>query len=106
MLGGEPREAIEFSYVRPVEMLERVRARLHLDPKPWDRDLDGIRTESLKYVVGSDGTREAYDIATDPLERVDLLAGGRPPSPAVAALAARLAASEPRIVLRRHKEAP
>jgi len=106
MLGDTPREAVQFSYVRPREMLDRIRDRLHVDSTPWDRDLDGIRTEGLKYVVGSDGTREAYDVAADPLERVDLLAGGRPGPPGVAGLAARLAASAPRVVLRRHPETP
>lgn len=70
--GLEPRIAVDFSYDRPGEVLDRIRAQLGIDPAPWDRRLDGIRSRATKWIVGSDGTAYAFDLTRDPGETSNL----------------------------------
>jgi arylsulfatase A-like enzyme len=43
------------------------------DPSPWQRRLRVLVEEPYKYIVGSDGRQELYDIAGDPAELRDLM---------------------------------
>jgi len=60
------------AYDRPGEILDKIRADLGLDPRPWDRRLDGVRSAGAKWIEGSDGARYAFDLAADPGERRNL----------------------------------
>lgn len=91
-----PTDRVYFQYARPGPFLERIRAHLDMDPSPWDRALDGIRSEGHKWIRSSDGHHMAFDLAADPLEQRDLfragLAGEEPWSGLAAALEQRLPA--------------
>jgi arylsulfatase A-like enzyme len=43
------------------------------DPKPWGRELRALVDGRHKLIWGSDGRGELFDLAADPLERVNLL---------------------------------
>ena len=56
----------------------------------------GIRTADKKWIEGSDGRHEAYDLVSDPEERSNLFNGSGVPAgfgPLAVALAARRASS-------------
>lgn len=79
---AEPdRDHVLLDYDRPGHILDLVRERLGLDPSPWDRRIAAIRTENRKWIAGSDGRNEAYDLQTDSGELRDLstLDAGVPP---------------------------
>ena len=64
------------SYPAPLlDAMERVR-KVHpgFDPTPWQRRLHAIYLDNLKYIWGSDGRAELYDLAADPREQRDLRA--------------------------------
>jgi arylsulfatase A-like enzyme len=88
VLGATKRDAIFVEYDRPVWILERIRSRLGLDPTPWDRDLQGLRTADRKWIESSDGRHHAYELRSDPGERRNLVgaAGNAPPEFAELAL--------------------
>jgi arylsulfatase A-like enzyme len=65
----------------PVTMVRQ--AHPEWDPAPWLHELQALVAGPDKLIAGSDGSRELYDLASDPLERDDQL-GAR------AELAARL----------------
>jgi arylsulfatase A-like enzyme len=87
------RDAVFFEYGRPEHILGLIRARLGLDPAPWDRVLQGIRTADAKWIHASDERHQAYDLSHDPGEQRNLVwaPGGVPPS--MEPLAARLETS-------------
>jgi arylsulfatase A-like enzyme len=66
-----PRDLVPLAYDRPGEILERIRA-LGVDPAPWDRRLDAVRTAEAKWIAGSDGARYAFDLSADSGERRNL----------------------------------
>jgi arylsulfatase A-like enzyme len=80
LLRGPGHEAVLLEYDRPTPMLDRIRARVRIDPAPWDRGLRAIRTRDAKWVEGTDGLRLAFDLGADPGEGRDLVAaqGGVP----------------------------
>ena len=71
-----PAGRVYFQYARPDPVLDRVRSRLGLDPSPWDRSLDGIRSEDHKWIRSSDGHHMAFDLEADPLEQHNLFHAG------------------------------
>jgi arylsulfatase A-like enzyme len=86
-LDGSPtRDAVTFVYDLPSPILERIRARLALDPAPWAQALSGIRTAEAKWVVGTTGN--AY--ASAPQDGKEVVLSGAEPS--IAALRDRLLA--------------
>ena len=56
----------------PVEVLEEKFEAIPDEIYDLQRSLRAVRTERYKYVRGSDGTRELYDLAADPGETVDI----------------------------------
>jgi arylsulfatase A-like enzyme len=95
--GGGPlveddgREAVLVEYDRPGWILDRIRARFGLDPSPWDRDLQGVRTRGHKWIEATDGRHLAFDLVADPGERRNLAAEGAAPAEPFAELARVLA---------------
>lgn len=63
-----------FEYHQPMRYFESLGHPPQLER--FKRDLQAVRSESLKLIVGSDSTTELYDVLRDPLEREDL--SGRP----------------------------
>ena len=58
---------------RPHYMLKRLQSRFPGDDfSLFDKGLRCIRTEQFKLIVGSDGSEEFYDLATDPEEICNL----------------------------------
>ncbi len=91
LLGSDdPRESVFAEYVSPQPSMERLEERFGEIPESfyeYDRSLRAIRTEEYKYVRGSNGSEELYDVEQDPEERFDLAST----EPEIAAdLAARL----------------
>lgn len=76
----DPREAVFFEYARPLPVLERIRARLGIDPAPWDRSLRGVRTATHKWIEASDGRHQAFDLLQDPGETRNLQEVGVTPA--------------------------
>lgn len=91
LLGEGRRDAVFFEYDRSEHLLGLIRDRLKIDPAPWDHDLAGIRTRGAKWIEATDGRHEAYDLAADSGERLNLApAAGAATPPEWAALSARL----------------
>jgi arylsulfatase A-like enzyme len=58
------------AFTRP---LETTRRRFpDFDPAPWQRRLRAFHRGPYKLIEAEDGSRRLYDLASDPLERVDL----------------------------------
>lgn len=77
---GSERDAVYAEYVAPQPSMERLEERFgHLPEhvREYDRSLTAVRTREHKYIVGSDGTEELYDVVADPAERRDLSADRR-----------------------------
>nr|WP_122090627.1 sulfatase [Halalkalicoccus subterraneus] len=76
LLGDEePRESVVAEYVSPQPSMEQLEERFGSVPESlyeYDRSLRAIRTEEYKYIRGSDGSEELYDIEQDSEERFDL----------------------------------
>ncbi|WP_336362062.1 sulfatase [Halalkalicoccus salilacus] len=73
---AEPREYAVAEYLAPqpsMEALEKRVGELPADVYEYDRSLRAIRSSDYKFIRGSDGTRELYDIVADPEERHDLI---------------------------------
>jgi arylsulfatase A-like enzyme len=56
----------------PLQTIER--AHPGFDTSPWRRSLQALMIDGLKYIRGSDGRSELYDLARDPGETRDLAA--------------------------------
>ncbi|XVH32619.1 sulfatase [Haloferacaceae archaeon DSL9] len=70
-----PRERVVAEYVAPQPSMDALRRRFGELPDrvlEYDRSLRAIRTTEYKYIRGSDGSRELYDIRSDPGETTDL----------------------------------
>ena len=70
-----PREFAVSEYMAPQPSMEALQH--HVEDLPdhvyrFDRSLRAIRTKDHKLVRGSDGTRELYDLQTDPGETTDI----------------------------------
>jgi len=52
--------------------LEKRVGKLPEDVRLYDRSLRAIRTDRYKYVRGSDGAQELYDVRSDPTETNDI----------------------------------
>jgi arylsulfatase A-like enzyme len=62
-------------YVSPQPSMEQLEERFGEIPErvyEYDRSLRTIRTEEYKYIRGSDGSEELYDVEQDPEERFDI----------------------------------
>jgi len=73
----EPRtdRTIVSEYLNPVPPIERIKAMCtnpDFDVEKYDRTLRAIYDKDFKFIRGSDGTRELYDVSADPDERKDL----------------------------------
>ena len=44
-----------------------------LDVRAYDRALSAVRTDRWKYILGTDGSEELYDLQSDPGEEADLI---------------------------------
>lgn len=70
------REHATAEYIAPqpsMAALERRVGRLPEHVQKYDRSLRTIRTDQYKYIRGSDGTQELYDILNDPGETNDIV---------------------------------
>ncbi len=70
-----PRESVCAEYVSPQPSMEQLEERFGEIPErvyEYDRSLRTIRTEEYKYIRGSDGSEELYDVEQDPEERFDI----------------------------------
>ena len=90
LLDGPGRDAVFFVYDRPGHVLDLLKSRYGIDPSPYDRQLFGARGRDAKWVEGSDGRNEAYDIVADPGERMNLAAGAVPLPASFVALTSQL----------------
>jgi arylsulfatase A-like enzyme len=73
---AEPRDVVFAEYAAPQPPIERLEERFgHLPEhvRRYDRSLRTIRTPEFKYVRGSDGREELYDVRMKPRERRDCL---------------------------------
>jgi arylsulfatase A-like enzyme len=71
----ETRDYIVSEYLAPqpsMEALEKRVGNLPDDVRKYDRSLRAILTEEYKYIRGSDGSDELYDIRSDPGETNDI----------------------------------
>ncbi|UPV76654.1 sulfatase-like hydrolase/transferase (plasmid) [Halorussus limi] len=74
---GSDREYAVSEYLHPQPEIEAVRDRYDEVPRDisrFDRALRAVRTPEWKYVEGSDGTEELYDLTDDPAESRNLAA--------------------------------
>lgn len=72
---AETRKAVFAEYVAPQPSMDALQTRVGDLPehvRTYDRSLRAVRTEQYKYIRGSDGARELYDIRTDPGETSDV----------------------------------
>lgn len=72
----EEREYVIGEYMAPqptMDALEQRVGELPDDVYTYDRSLRSIRSNEYKLIRGSDGSRELYDIDTDPAEQQDIL---------------------------------
>jgi arylsulfatase A-like enzyme len=72
---AEPRDRIVAEYMAPqssMDVLEKRVGGLPAHVREYDRSLRAIRTDRYKYIRGSDGSRELYDLQRDPGEAENL----------------------------------
>lgn len=72
---NQSREFVVAEYADPQPSMDALRERvteLSDDVLQYDRSLQCVRTEQYKYILGSDGHRELYDVTSDPRESVDI----------------------------------
>ncbi|MFC7222227.1 sulfatase [Halalkalicoccus sp. GCM10025322] len=72
---SEPRDAVFAEYVAPQPSMEQLEERFGEVPEDvyeYDRSLRAVRTDEYKYIRGSDGLQELYDVKRDPQETIDL----------------------------------
>lgn len=70
-----PRDAVFAEYVSPQPSMEQLGDRFGEIPdymQKYDRSLRAIRTGEYKYIRGSDGSEQLYDVEQDPGERIDI----------------------------------
>jgi arylsulfatase A-like enzyme len=60
-----------------MDALEKRVGELPADVRQYDRSLRAIRTKRYKYIRGSEGTKELYDIRTDPDETNNIFEANR-----------------------------
>lgn len=68
----QPRERIFAEYLSPQPSMEALEKRVGLVPESvyqYDRSLRAIRTGEYKFIRGSDGSRELYNVTVDPGEK-------------------------------------
>ena len=71
----ETREYAVAEYLTPQPSMDALKKRVGSLPehvREYDRLLRAVRTDQYKYIRGSDGSRELYDIQCDPGETEDL----------------------------------
>jgi len=71
---GSPGERVYAEYMAPqpsMDALERRVGDLPATVTTYDRSLRAIRSRAWKLIRGSDGSRELYDVSSDPRERND-----------------------------------
>ena len=54
-------------------LVNLIQAKDDFDPSVFERELEAIRTEEYKYIWGSDGSEELYNIRLDPQELNNLI---------------------------------
>ncbi|ADJ15726.1 sulfatase [Halalkalicoccus jeotgali] len=72
-----PRESVIAEYVSPQPSMAQLEERFGSIPDSlyeYDRSLRAIRTDEYKYIRGSDGSEELYDVEQDPEERFEIAA--------------------------------
>ncbi|WP_225335213.1 sulfatase [Halomicrobium urmianum] len=72
---GETREHAISEYLAPQPSMDAIEERvgeLPNDVREYDRSLRAIRTGEYKYIRGSDGSEELYDVRNDPDETDDV----------------------------------
>ena len=67
----DPRACLVTEFLDPP--LERFNRFHRFDPAPFRRELRGLRRGHHKYIWGSDGRDELYDLRTDPRETANLV---------------------------------
>jgi arylsulfatase A-like enzyme len=71
----ETREYAVAEYMSPQPSMDALERRVGDLPRhvhKYDRSLRAIRTDRYKYICGSDGSRELYDLEADPGETTDI----------------------------------
>jgi len=71
----ETREYAIAEYLAPQPSMDALKKRIGDLPdsvRRYDRSLRSIRTEKYKYIRGSDGSQELYDVQNDPNETTDI----------------------------------
>lgn len=74
----ETREYAVAEYISPQPSMDALERRVGDLPRhvhTYDRSLQAIRTDRYKYIRGSDGSRELYDLEGDPEETTDIANG-------------------------------
>ncbi len=69
------REFVFGEYIAPIPTLEHLASKLGELPKRverFDRSLRSVRSDEYKYIRGSDGSQELYEIQEDPFETDDI----------------------------------
>lgn len=72
---GETREYAVAEYIAPQPSMDALEKRVGELPDhvgKYDRSLRAIRTDQYKYICGSDGSQELYDIQADPGEATNI----------------------------------
>ncbi|EMA41044.1 sulfatase [Halococcus hamelinensis] len=71
---ADPRTHAIAEYMAPQPSMDALREQVGPLPDgfPYDRSLRAVRTDDDKLIRGSDGTRERYEVRTDPEESTDL----------------------------------
>jgi len=72
---AEPRDRIVAEYMTPQPSMDTLETRVGDLPeavREYGRSLRAVRTDRYKYIRGSDGSRELYDVRHDPSETEDL----------------------------------
>ena len=70
-----PRDRIVAEYLAPQPSMDALETRVGDLPehvREYDRSLRAVRTDRYKYIRGSDGSQELYDVRDDPGETEDL----------------------------------
>jgi len=71
----DPRDQVVAEYMAPQPSMDALEKRVGDLPehvREYDRALRAVRTDRYKYIRGSDGSRELYDLRCDPGETEDL----------------------------------